>query len=217
MRVTLAALALVAGAAVHASPTVLTFDDAAIGAAPPGFFFVGARQPNPGLWEVGGVPRSRYLVHTGDPDVKMRGISIANISAAAPANLKITTKLRLVDADRAGGLVWRYRDPNNFYFMSLVLTDQGQSPLGMRYAALFRVTGGNRILLDSFTNLELDLSAWHTVSVVHDGEQIRASINGIGVLKARDAMIADGGHAGVWSAGNSTAWFDDVTVENSPE
>jgi hypothetical protein len=216
MRVTLAALVL-AAAAVHASTSAFTFDDAPIGAPPPGFFFAGSRQATPGTWEVRGAARNRYLLHIGDPDVKMRGIAIADVSTAAPANIKITTKLRLIDGDRAGGVVWRYRDANNFYFMALVLSDQNPNPLAERYAALFRVTGGNRILLDVIRNIELDFSAWHTVTVVHEADQIRAAINGIGVLKARDAMIPEGGHAGVWSAGNSTTWFDDVTLEDSPE
>jgi hypothetical protein len=212
-----AALTLITAVALIATAPTFTFDDSPLGAPPAGFFFAGSRQATPGVWEVRGAAKDRYLVHLADPAVTMRGISVAPISAAAPANVKIATRLRLVDGDRAGGVVWRYRDANNFYFMALVFADRNPGAPAERYASLFRVTGGNRIRLDLTPNIDLDPSAWHTVTVVHEGDQIRASINGVGILNARDAMIAEGGHAGVWSAGNSTSWFDDVSLSESPE
>jgi hypothetical protein len=89
--------------------------------------------------------------------------------------------------------------------------------LSTRTAGLFRVTAGNRILLDTIENVDVDVEAWHTVSVVHERDQILATINGIGVLRGRDATLVDGGRAGVWSAGNSTSWFDDISIGEFPE
>jgi hypothetical protein len=185
------------------------FDEAAIGSAPDGFFFAGARQSAPGVWEVAGAGAKRHLVHFADPTVTMRGISVAGVNAAAPADLRISTRLRLMDGDRAGGLFWRYRDSADFYFVSIFLS--------VREAALIRVTAGNRITLDRATGINLDPEAWHTMTVVHNGEQIVAHVDGIPVLRGRDRMLTDGGRAGVWSAGNSTTAFDDVTIEDRPE
>jgi predicted transcriptional regulator len=84
-------------------------------------------------------------------------------------------------------------------------------------AGVFRVTEGNRVMLDQVKDINLDPDAWHVMTIIHDGDEIRGAIDGIGVLRARDRGLTDGRRAGVWSGGNTTAWFDDVTIEHVPE
>ena len=205
----IAAIVIGWGTSAAAGRLTVTFDDLPLGAAPDGFFFAGARQASPGVWEVTGAGAKRHLMHLADPSVTMRGISVAGLNAPAPADIRISTRLRLIDGDRAGGLIWRYRDSADFYFVSVFLA--------AREAALIRVTAGNRITLDRAKDIDLDSDAWHSVTVVHYGDQILAQVDGIAVLRARDRMLTDGGRAGVWSAGNSTTAFDDITIEDRPE
>ena len=205
----IAAIVIGWAAAAAAGRLTVTFDDLAIGAPPDGFFFAGARQASPGTWEVIGAGTKRHLMHMADPSVTMRGISIAGLNNPAPADIRISTRLRLMDGDRAGGVFWRYRDAADFYFVSIFLA--------VREAALIRVTAGNRITLDRAKDVDLDPEAWHNMTVVHNGDQILAQIDGIAVLRARDRMLTEGGRAGVWSAGNSTTAFDDITIEDKPE
>jgi hypothetical protein len=117
-------------------------------------------------------------------------------------------RLKLSEGERAGGLVWRYQDAENFYLVAL--------DLRVQELALYRVVRGNRIRLDDEDELELDVSAWHSIRVVQDDDDIRVSLGGIGVIRARDrniAGIADEGRVGVWSGGGATVWFDDLRVE----
>jgi hypothetical protein len=201
-------LAAAAGAvqAAGAVDELFSFDDEIAGAPPTAFFFAAARQAAPGKWEIRGTT-NKHLIHSADPAVTMRGMSLAASTTPAPANIRLSARVRAVDVDRAGGLVWRMRDANNFYFMGLVFAD--------RTIGLFRVTGGNRILLDVVPNIDLDAEAWHTLSVTHEGDQIRGTVNGLEVLRARDNNLAEGGRAGVWSAGNSTTWFDDIAFNDA--
>jgi hypothetical protein len=194
---------------VAAQHLVITFDEETIGAPPDGFFFAAARQASPGTWEILGTGNRRHLGHTADPSVTLRGISIAGFSFAVPDDIKVTTRLRLADGDRAGGVFWRYRDAENFYFMAIVNAQHT--------AGLFRVTGGNRVVLQNITDVNLDPGAWHSITLVHDGDDIRGTIDGIGALRARDRTITEGGRAGVWSGGNTTAWFDDLVIERAPD
>jgi hypothetical protein len=205
----IAALVIACGVSVAAGKVTVTFDDLALGAPPDGFFFAGARQASPGVWEVTGGGSKRHLLHLADPTVTMRGISVAGLNTPAPADIRISTRLRLMDGDRAGGLIWRYKDAGDFYFVSIFLA--------VREAALIRVSAGNRITLDRAKDIDLDPEAWHNLTVVHNGDQILAQVDGIAVLRARDRMLTEGGRAGVWSAGNSTVAFDDITIEDKPE
>lgn len=207
-----AAIALVLATA-SAIPLVaqrlsFAFDDDSVGASPDGFFFATQRQAAPGTWHILGNGPVRHLGHVADPSITLRGMSLAGPIFDVPQNLKVSVRLRLLEGDRAGGVIWRYRDANNFYFLSLFLADHS--------ASLVRVTEGNRVRLDFVNDVNLDPDAWHSMSISHDGDEIRGAIDGIGIVRARDRTPWDGNRAGIWSAGNTTGLFDDLIIE-SPE
>lgn len=205
----LVALTAVAVAQAPGARIVLPFDDATAGQTPEGFLFAASRQASAGTWQVRGGGTLRHLLHAADPSVTDRGISVAVPSTVAHADVQVAARIRLIDGDQAGGVVWRYRDANNFYFAGVALTE--------RRAVLVRVAGGNRILLDIIEDVILDSALWHTISVTHRGDEIRGTINGLTVIRARDRLLDQPGHAGVWSAGNSTTWFDDILIDTARE
>jgi hypothetical protein len=189
---------------LSAQVSLRIFDDDPIGSAPPGFTFAVARQQMPAKWSVRADGSVRYLMHAADPSAS-GGLSLAVLDTPHPSQMRVSVRLKLVDGERVGGLVWRYQDPDNFYLAAL--------DLRVQELALYRVVRGNRIRLDDEDELELDTSAWHSVRVVQDDDDIRVSLGGIGVMRARDVTFTEGGRAGVWSGGGGTAWFDDLRVE----
>lgn len=191
-------------ATASAQLAVRTFDEDAIGAPPAGFLFAMARQQTPGRWLVRAEGPNHYLTHLAEPAAS-GGIALAVLDTLQPAQMRASVRLKLTDGERVGGLVWRYQDAENFHVAALDLRAQE--------LALYRVVRGNRIRLDEEDELELDGSAWHTLRVVQDDDDIRVSLGGIGVMRARDRTFPDGGRAGVWSGGGATAWFDDFRVE----
>jgi hypothetical protein len=201
---TLLAVCALALATVRAQVVVRTFDDEAAGALPSGFLFATARQAVAGRWVVRADGPGQHLVHLADTAAS-GGFSLAVLEKAEPAHVRLSVRLKLSDGERVGGLVWRYQDAQNFYLVALDLRAQD--------LALYRVVRGNRVRLEDEDDLELDPSAWHSVRVVHDEDDIRVSLGGIGVMRARDRTFAAGGRAGVWSGGAATAWFDDLRVE----
>jgi hypothetical protein len=207
------ALLFVAAGLVHAFTTVSaqlsirTFDDNAIGGPPPGLTLTAVRQSNPGRWFVRAEGANHYLTHVAD-SIAPGGFALAVLDAPHPMHMRASVRLKLTDGERVGGLVWRYQDAENFYLAALDLRVQQLS--------LYRVVRGNRITLDQEDELELDVSAWHTVRVVQDDDDVQVSLGGIGVMRARDRVVTEG-RAGVWSGGGATAWFDDLRVEPEPD
>ena len=198
------AVIVLALASASAQIAERTFDDDAIGTAPPGFTFSMARQQTPGRWLIRADGPNHYLTHLAEP-AATGGFSLAILDAPHPAQMRASVRLKLTDGERVGGLVWRYQDAENFYLAALDLRAQE--------LALYRVVRGNRIRLDEEDELELDVSAWHSLRVVQDDDDIRVSLGGIGVMRARDRTVAEGGRAGVWSGGGAATWFDDFRVE----
>lgn len=190
-------------ASVGAQVAVRPFDEDPAGAPPAGFSFAAARQLAPGRWLVRADGSNHYLTHLADSAAG--GFALAVLDAPHPAEMRASVRLKLADGERVGGLLWRYQDAENFYAAAL--------DLRVQEVALYRVVRGNRIRLDEEDELELDPLAWHSLRVVQDDDDIRVSLGGIGVLRARDRTLAEGGRAGVWSGGGATTWFDDLRVE----
>ena len=84
-----------------------------------------------------------------------------------------------------GGLVWRVQDAENYYLARLDLDRQD--------IGLYRVTAGNRTRIEGEDDLELDPTAWHTLRVVQEDENIRVYLGGIRVLRARDRTFGKTG------------------------
>jgi hypothetical protein len=191
-------------ATLSAQATMRTFDDDAVGSAPPGLTFAMARQQTIGRWLVRAEGSNHYLTHLADTAAS-GGFALAVLDTPHPAQMRASVRLKLIEGERVGGLVWRYQDAENFYLAAL--------DLRVQELALYRVVRGNRIQLDEEDELELDPLAWHSVRVVQDDDDIRVSLGGVGVLRARDRTLAEGGRAGVWSGGGATTWFDDLRIE----
>jgi hypothetical protein len=192
-----------AGAVAHQS--VQTFDAAQAGQPPEGFTFAAMRQAAPGTFVVRHAGASGYLVHAATAGAK--GFSIAIANGEPLSDLVISVRLRLSGGARAGGVVWRYVDPQNFYAAVLDL-DRGE-------LSLFRVTGGNMIKIEEEEDLELDRDAWHMLKVVHEDAQVRVSLGGIRVFtddERRHNRLLPQGRAGLLAAGNADVAFDDLRI-----
>lgn len=175
---------------------------------PSGFTLSSMRQADAGRWFV----RRRddhngFLVHQADPGAS--GYSLAIDHRTVPDDLSLSVRLRANAGARGGGVVWRYRDDQNFY--SLIL-DLSRAEL-----AVYRIASGNRVRLDVQDDLELDPMAWHTLKVVHIESTLRVMLGGIRVFEEQDRRYdrraAPAGRVGVVATGDSEVWFDDLRVE----
>ena len=180
------------------------FENDATGQAPAAFVFAEARDAAPKRWSVQRDGAMQVLVHGGDPAAG-RGFAAAVLEAPVLRVVSLSVKVRFGSGERAGGLVWRYRDPGNYYFVELNLGDHA--------IRLYRMVNGNRVRLEDEDDLELDPSAWHSLKVIQRDRSIRVYLSGIRVFEERDRTFAAAGTVGVWCGGNSVAQFDDLRVE----
>ena len=200
----------VAGAALQAAagqpPATHNFDTQAPGSVPPGFEFAAMRQDTPGTWRLRTEGANGVLVHQAADAAG--GFALALAPDAPLRDVQASVRLRLTGGTRAGGLVWRYADANNYYGAIL--------DLGKAEVVLFRVNAGNRTFLELEDELELDPAAWHTLKIVHDESRIQVSLGGIRVFEERDRRYdreTPPGRTGLVAAGNAEVWFDDLRIE----
>jgi len=203
----LAVLGVAASAAVvSAGAPPWNFDTDAVGRLPEGFSLAAMRQPSAGAWLVQREGTNGWLVHRAQPGAS-DGYAMALAPGEALHDVQVSVRLRLAGGSRAGGVLWRYRDPRNYY---MAVLDLAQGEL-----ELYRVNNGHRVTLDRRDDLELDVNAWHRLKVVHVGRHAAVSLGGIRVFDERDRHDAapDAWAAGLVATGGSDVWFDDLRIE----
>lgn len=208
-RVALAAVALasVATTVARSQPRVeRTFDDDRVGVQPSGFLFAQMKGAPAGRWVVQRAGQDTFLAQLGEASSD-RGTVLALIDGQGHEyeDVRVSTRMRLAGGERAAGVVWRYQDAEHFYLASLDLAAQRID--------VFRIAQGNRVRIKSEDDLSLDPHAWHTLTVVHEENEIRLYIGGIRVFEFWDRALRRAGRAGVWSTANTVAHFDAVRVQ----
>lgn len=196
----------VATSAIGDAGRVHTFDRDPLHHPPAGFELAAMRQPDPGRWTVQHDASGGCLVH--DADVSAGGYALAVEQGPATRPWRVSARLRLMGGARAGGLVWRYTDNQNY---DALVLDLGRGTL-----ALYRVRGGNRVRVDFENDLDLDPAVWHALQVKFGADSTHASIGGVRVFAHEDRRSSahSPGRVGILATGDSTVAFDDLRVES---
>jgi hypothetical protein len=102
--------------------------------------------------------------------------------------------------DQAGGVVWRWKDGDNYYVARANALENNIS--------LYYTEKGRRITL-KYVDAPVPANTWHTLRVEFAGERIRVALNGKPYIELDDAHIKGAGAVGVWTKADSVTAFDD--------
>ncbi len=105
--------------------------------------------------------------------------------------------------DQAVGLVFRYRDEDNYY-----VTRANALEGNVR---LYYVRRGERVGIASFDG-PVAANRWHDYSVTVRGRRIEVSWDGAIVITCEDGTFGEEGAVGVWTKADSVSEFDDLVV-----
>jgi len=104
--------------------------------------------------------------------------------------------------DRAGGVVWRFKDGGNYYVA------RGNALEGN--LSLYYTTKGTRHTI-KYVDAPVALDRWHTLRVEFSGTRIRVLLDGQKYIDEEDRHIAGPGAVGVWTKADSVTAFDDFS------
>jgi hypothetical protein len=102
--------------------------------------------------------------------------------------------------DQAGGVVWRWKDGDNYYVARANALENNVS--------LYYTVNGRRNTI-KYVKAPVPLNAWHTLRVDFAGETIRVSLNGKTYIEEKDGHIGGRGAVGLWTKADSVTAFDD--------
>lgn len=107
--------------------------------------------------------------------------------------------------DQAGGLIWRWKDSDNYYVARANALENNIS--------LYHVEGGSRKTI-KYVDAPVSLNRWHTLRVDFSQTQIKVSLDDKPYIDLSDNHISSPGAVGVWTKADSVTAFDDFNYGN---
>ncbi len=206
-----------AAVVVHAqAPRTVTFDQDKVGAPPQGFSTGLTGQGKPGVWVVMKDPaspdRGNVLAQTdADPTGYRFPVCVLDDVSAKDVDLSVMFKPISGKGDQAAGLVWRYKDANNYYIVRSNAIENN--------VVLYKVQNGKRSDLPLKglgrtygQKVPVPSGQWGTLRVTATGNLFTVFLNGKQLFEVEDPTFPDAGKVGVWTKADSVTYFDDLTV-----
>ena len=199
--------------AARAQRRTWTFDDMPVGATPAGFSFGHTRKVGAaGKWSVREEGGSRFLSQI-DPDRTNARFPIAVVDDLTAKDVDLSVRFRPVSGrvDQAAGLVWRYRDEDNYYIVRANAREEN--------VVMYKVENGKRTDLplkgEGRTygkSATVPRGQWSTLRAVAEGTRFEIWLNGTRLYEVEDSTFTEAGKVGVWTKADSVTDFDDLAV-----
>jgi hypothetical protein len=125
---------------------------------------------------------------------------VMQTSALADGFVEVKFKSIAGREDQAGGVIWRFKDGNNYYVARANALENNVS--------LYYTENGSRKTL-SYVDAPVAANAWHTLRVEFSGQAIAVTLDGKTAIQFKDSHIEGAGAVGVWTKADSVTAFDD--------
>lgn len=109
--------------------------------------------------------------------------------------------------DQGGGLVWRYKDADNYYIARI-------NPLENNFR-VYKVVNGRRIQLQS-ARLPLRAGQWYVMKIENIGQKIEFYLDGRKYLEVNESTFK-AGKIGLWTKADAVTAFDNLRVKKGEE
>jgi hypothetical protein len=119
-------------------------------------------------------------------------------------HLEVRFKSISGNEDQAGGLVWRWKDGDNYYVARANALEDNVS--------LYYTQNGGRKTL-KYVDAPVAPNAWHSLRVEFSGKRIRVILDGKAYIEMDDDHISGAGAVGVWTKADSVTAFDDFSFD----
>jgi hypothetical protein len=216
MRSVLSSLFVILAGAVVAEAQTLAFDDDKAGGPPKGMTCALSGKGRPGSWKVLGdatAPSSPHVLAQTDADETGYRFPHCVADGLVAQDLTLSVRFKPVSGqvDQAAGLVWRYRDADNYYVVRANALENN--------VVLYKLESGRRTDLPlkgegrTYGKKAMVASgAWSTLAVNVKGNRFEVIFNEATLYDVEDATFTGPGQVGVWTKADSVTHFDDLRL-----
>lgn len=199
------------------STRTINFDSAAPGAVPAGWTIAMTRPGSPAKWEIlkdPTAPSQPNVFAQVSKDRNHGRLALAILSNVNIQDGDLSVKLKPVSGaeDRSGGLVWRYRDANNYYVVRANALENN--------VELYKVEGGKRTALAVKgappavygVSHPVPANQWSVLKVQFHGPLFSVYFNHRRLFQVTDGTFRGPGPVGLWTKADAVTYFDDFSI-----
>lgn len=209
--------ALLVTACAAAAAETFNFDSAPAGTVPAGWSSAMTHDGGPPKWEIlkddTAPSKPNVLAQTStDPTSGRFPLAILNKADLKDGELRVKFKPVSGKGDQAAGIVWRYRDENNYYIVRANALENN--------VVLYKVEAGKRISLAPKgtpaktygVKHEVPSQVWSTLGVSFHGSLFTVFFNGQKLFEVEDKTFTEPGKVGLWTKADSVTHFDNFEI-----
>jgi hypothetical protein len=213
------ALAWLAALGLLAAPRqIVTFDSGPSGGLPPGWTVVTTQRPAEPVWEIRkdqSAPTPPYVL-TPVPvthDINRFPLAVLDTLAMRDGEISVRMKPIAGRTEQAAGLVWRYRDPRNFYLARANVLGNDVAVFKVVDGHYYPITPRGSAPGSRGVHRIIQRNAWSLFKVAVRGQRIAVYMNHRRILEADDATFNVPGKVGLWTRGDTVVYFDDFRAQ----
>ena len=185
------------------------FQGDAVSSPPAGFTFGRTGQGREGKWVVltdASAPSGDHVLAQTDTDDTDYRFPVAVANAPEVKDLRLEVRCKAVGGkvDEACGLVFRFKDPDNYYVARANALEDNVN--------LYHVVKGRRRQIKGW-NGKVTANAWHSLAIEARGDHLQVFWEGKPIIDAKDDTFRDAGKVGLWTKADSVTYFDALTVK----
>jgi len=191
------------------SGKVINFDTYPVGQAPPGWSIAMTNRGGPPRWEVRrdqSAATQPYVMAQVSTDPTNNCSPLAILDGVVLRDGEVSVRLKPVagSGDRGGGVVWRYRDENNYYVARADALEKD--------VAVYKVENGRRTQLIAGVKHEILSNGWYILKITARGNRFQVYVDHRRILQGFDNTFSGPGRVGLWTGADSVTYFDDFRV-----
>ena len=192
-----------------ATTRIVTFDNAQLGKAPSEWTVAMTNHGHAPQWEIVrdlSAATKPYVLAQISADTARDRFPLAIYNPLKVKDGEVSVRIKPVSGHevQAGGIVWRYRDENNYYVARANALEKN--------VQVFKVENGVRRPLMAGVRHEIPTNGWSILKVTIRGSRFQVYMDHRRILQGSDNTFAAPGSVGLWTVGDSVIYFDDFRV-----
>ena len=200
---------LVAFGLTAAAGRVVTFDNGPLGKTPSEWTVAMTNHGRAPQWEIVkdmSAATQPYVLAQVSADRLRDRYPLAIFNGASFRDGEVSVRIKPVSGRevQAGGIVWRYRDENNYYLARANALEKN--------VQVFKVENGVRKPLMAGVHHEIPSNAWSILKVAARGNRFQVYMDHRRILQGWDNTFMSGGKVGLWTVADSVTYFDEFRV-----
>lgn len=193
----------------------ITFDKSTPGQSPSGFATAVNKGHSPGKWiiqEDSAAPSAPNVLVQTDPENTASRFPICVLNDFEGADVDVSVRFKALSGkkDQAAGIIWRCRDPENYYVIRANALEDN--------VVLYKMQDGKRTDLKPVgagakaygKEVKIPKNVWSTLRVVATGKNFNIYLNGTKLFTVVDETFKGAGKVGLWTKADSVTAFDDL-------